>query len=62
MTFEEWFDSTRGKSYNSATVLIREAWNTAVAAERDACAQMVDHIYREGGGTYGDAIRMRVEK
>jgi hypothetical protein len=29
------------------------------AAEREACAQMVDHILREGGGTYGDAIRAR---
>jgi len=30
-----------------------------VAAEREACAQMVDHILKEGGGTYGDAIRAR---
>ena len=29
------------------------------AAEREACARMVDHIRREGGGTYGDAIRAR---
>ena len=29
------------------------------AAEREACAQMVDHILKEGGGTYGDAIRAR---
>jgi hypothetical protein len=27
--------------------------------EREACAQMVDHILKEGGGTYGDAIRAR---
>jgi uncharacterized protein (UPF0261 family) len=31
----------------------------AVAAEREACAGLVDHILREGGGTYGDAIRAR---
>jgi hypothetical protein len=31
----------------------------AVAAEREACAQMVDHILKEGGGTYGDSIRAR---
>ena len=30
-----------------------------VAAEREACAQMADHILKEGGGTYGDAIRAR---
>jgi hypothetical protein len=33
----------------------------SVAAEREACAQMVDHILKEGGGTYGDAIRRRGE-
>jgi hypothetical protein len=27
--------------------------------EREACAQLVDHILCEGGGTYGDAIRAR---
>ena len=27
--------------------------------EREACAKEVDHILREGGGTYGDAIRAR---
>jgi hypothetical protein len=28
-------------------------------AEREACAKVVDHILKEGGGTYGDAIRAR---
>lgn len=32
------------------------------AAEREACAKFVDHILKEGGGTYGDAIRARGEK
>jgi hypothetical protein len=27
--------------------------------EREACAKMVDHILKENGGTYGDAIRAR---
>ena len=27
--------------------------------EREACAQLVDHILCEDGGTYGDAIRAR---
>ena len=36
---------------------------TLVAAkEREACAKMVDHIFKEGGGTYGDAIRARGEQ
>jgi hypothetical protein len=29
------------------------------AAEREACAQMVNHILKEGGGSYGAAIRAR---
>jgi len=29
------------------------------ADEREACAKMVDHILKEGGGTYGKAIRAR---
>ena len=35
------------------------AWNEAVKAEREANAKMVDHILKEAGGTYGDAIRAR---
>ena len=34
---------------------------TVAAAEREACASMVDHLLCEGGGTYGDAIRRRSE-
>ena len=30
-----------------------------VAAEREVCAKFVDHILKEGGGTWGDAIRNR---
>ena len=30
-----------------------------VAAEKEACAKLVDHILKEGGGTYGAAIRAR---
>jgi hypothetical protein len=33
--------------------------NAYVQAEREACAKWVDHILKEGGGTYGDAIRAR---
>ena len=31
----------------------------AAAQEREKCAKFVDHILKEGGGTYGDAIRAR---
>ena len=30
--------------------------------ERELCAKVVDHILKEGGGTYGNAIRARSEK
>jgi hypothetical protein len=33
----------------------------AVNEENEACARMVDHILKEGGGTYGKAIRARGE-
>ena len=37
-----------------------EAFYKLVAQhEREACANMVDHILKENGGTYGDAIRAR---
>jgi hypothetical protein len=29
------------------------------AKEREACAKLVDHILKEGGGTWGNAIRAR---
>ena len=32
------------------------------ADERETCAKLVDHILKEGGGTYGDAIRARNPK
>jgi hypothetical protein len=31
----------------------------ATAKEREACARLVDHILKEGGGTWGDVIRAR---
>ena len=37
-----------------------ETFALLVAAhELEECAKMVDHILKEGGGTYGDAIRAR---
>jgi predicted amidohydrolase YtcJ len=39
----------------AACVAMREA----VEVEREACAKFVDHILKEGGGTWGDAIRNR---
>ena len=33
--------------------------NKAIEKEREACAAMSDWILKEGGGTWGDAIRAR---
>jgi hypothetical protein len=46
-----------------APVLLHpEVWRLCelvAAEERKANAKMVDHILKEGGGTWGDAIRAR---
>ena len=42
--------------------LLKELEWQVVEREREACAKFVDHILRECGGTYGDAIRARGEK
>ena len=44
--------------WSMTQMLIEEA----VLAEREANAKMVDHILKEGGGTWGDAIRARGEQ
>ena len=36
-----------------------EKLELVAAHEREESAKMVDHILKEGGGTYGDAIRAR---
>tara|TARA_R110000868_G_scaffold54213_1_gene169732 strand:- start:948 stop:1169 length:222 start_codon:yes stop_codon:yes gene_type:complete len=43
--------------YNMA--IIERFSAKVIAHEREECAKMVDHILKEGGGTYGDAIRAR---
>lgn len=37
----------------------RCGFEAGAVAEREACAKVVDHILKDGGGTYGDAIRAR---
>ena len=39
--------------------VVQMAIDEAVLAEREACAKFVDHILKEDGGTWGDAIRAR---
>jgi hypothetical protein len=46
-------------TWTISTPHIFELVNRAIKQEREACAKMVDHILKEGGGTWGDAIRAR---
>jgi hypothetical protein len=46
-------------TWTVSTPHLVELVERAVEAEREACAKMVDHILKEGGGTWGDAIRAR---
>ena len=55
---EMWFSPT----YGSGDVHISHLENFAklvAEKEREACATMSDWILKEGGGTWGDAIRTR---
>ena len=49
-------------TWTVSTPHLVELVNRAVKTEREACAKFVDHILKEGGGTYGDAIRARGEQ
>jgi len=46
-------------TWTISTPHIFELVNRAIKQEREACAKFVDHILKEGGGTWGDAIRAR---
>ena len=57
MIRDGWRQCAKGQRTTQFCALTEEA----VRAEREACARMVDHILKEGGGTYGKAIRARGE-
>jgi len=48
--------------YHFAKLVAYHFAKLVAAKEREACANLVDHILKEGGGTWGDAIRARGEK
>ena len=50
------------RAWRVSTPHLVELVERAVEAEREACAKLVDHILKEGGGTWGDAIRARGSK
>ena len=41
----------------AVAALVTKDLGGSILAERERCARMVDHIMKEGGGTYGDLIR-----
>ena len=45
--------------FDATPVFLKRFAELVAAHERGECAKMVDHILKEGGGTYGDAIRAR---
>ena len=47
------------KLHETAIDMLKPAIEIAVQKEREACATMSDWILKEGGGTWGDAIRAR---
>ena len=49
----------RERLTDAAMKAAEKAVDVAMALEREACANLVDHILKEGGGTWGDAIRAR---
>lgn len=44
MTFDEWFQSKQGEPYDSMYAFANDAWNAAIAGEREACAQVTTEI------------------
>lgn len=54
-TAQQWLDW----ALDATTKMQDDYMNLGACGEREACAKMVDHICKEGGGTYGDAIRAR---
>jgi hypothetical protein len=59
MTQDEIIEIVREVYGTTATEQETRFAKLVAEAEREACANMVDHILKEGGGTYGDAIRIR---
>ena len=59
MNFKELWNSQADHQNQWDSLGEDEKLEFVAAHEREECAKMVDHILKEGGGTYGDAIRAR---
>ena len=59
LTKKQWEASVAEMWSASVKATCQDLIDEAVKAEREACATMSDWILKEGGGTWGDAIRAR---
>jgi hypothetical protein len=59
LTKKQWEASVAEMWSASVKATCQDLIDEAVKAEREACASMSDWILKEGGGTWGDAIRAR---
>jgi hypothetical protein len=59
MAREADFKANVNEPYNVTNEWVFRFAALVASAERSACAKLVDHILKEGGGTWGDAIRAR---
>ena len=59
MNFKELWNSQADHQNQWDSLGEDEKLEFVAAHEREECSKMVDHILKEGGGTYGDAIRAR---
>jgi hypothetical protein len=62
MAREADFKANVNEPYNVTNEWVFRFAALVASAEREACAKLVDHILKEGGGTWGDAIRARGDK
>ena len=56
---QQWDNSDDGRGKLKILESVEKFAELVRADEREACAKVVDHILKEGGGTWGDAIRAR---
>ena len=59
MAREADFKANVNEPYNVTNEWVFRFAALVASAEREACSKLVDHILKEGGGTWGEAIRER---
>jgi len=52
MSFDEWFRSKQGLSYDSMFLFARDAWDAAQRIEREECAKLCQSKHANGNYAY----------